>query len=40
MNAFDIKTQYSLSRVLRQVKTSDKDYPARLVPVILASLED
>lgn len=26
MNAFDIKTQESLSRVLRQVKTSDKDY--------------
>ena len=26
MNAFDIKTQDSLSRVLRQVKTSDKDY--------------
>lgn len=29
MNAFDIKTQDSLSHVLRQVKTSDKDYPAR-----------
>lgn len=26
MNAFDIKTQESLSRVLRKVKTSDKDY--------------
>lgn len=26
MNAFDIKTQESLSSVLRQVKTSDKDY--------------
>lgn len=26
MNAFDIKTQDSLSHVLRQVKTSDKDY--------------
>lgn len=26
MNAFDIKTQESLSRVLRQVKTSDKYY--------------
>ena len=29
MKAFDIKTQDSLSSVLRQVKTSDKDYPAR-----------
>ena len=26
MNAFDIKTQESLSHVLRKVKTSDKDY--------------
>lgn len=26
MNAFDIKTQESLSRVLRKGKTSDKDY--------------
>ena len=26
MNVLDVKTQESLSRVLRQVKTSDKDY--------------
>lgn len=26
MNVFDVKTQDSLSRVLRKVKTSDKDY--------------